>query len=63
MLSADRWLVEVENTIPEAHEMESKLRRLWETRKEQSAALALAARQARLKAEQDADSIAGLLSW
>jgi polysaccharide pyruvyl transferase WcaK-like protein len=60
-LGAERWLVEVENRMPEARDIETKLRQLWESREQQSAALTLAARDARLRADQDADSIAGLL--
>ncbi|MFL5732150.1 MAG: polysaccharide pyruvyl transferase family protein [Chloroflexia bacterium] len=61
LLGTERWLVEVETTLPSAEEIEGKLWNLWRTRREQSVAVAVAASQARLRAEQDAETIARLL--
>jgi polysaccharide pyruvyl transferase WcaK-like protein len=60
-LGAERWLTEVETSIPEAEEIQHNLRHLWRTREQQSSAVAQAARKARTRAERDANTIAALL--
>jgi polysaccharide pyruvyl transferase CsaB len=60
-LGFERWVVEVETRTPPRDELETKLRRLWSMRHEESKRLAEAAEREREIAAMDVDEIARLL--
>lgn len=60
-LGARRWVVEVQTRVPPPEEIEMKLRQLWTLRHAESERVKRAAAGLRVKAQQDALSIAELL--
>ncbi|HUP27455.1 MAG TPA: polysaccharide pyruvyl transferase family protein, partial [Chloroflexia bacterium] len=61
MLGKERWVVEVETRTPPPEEIEMKLRILWQDRVAEGKSVKSAAEAAYVRAEVDADAIAGLL--
>ncbi len=61
MLDLERWVVEVETRNPLPEEIEMKMRQIWQAREQEADRLRRAAERALVRAEMDADEIAGVL--
>jgi polysaccharide pyruvyl transferase CsaB len=61
-LGMARWVVEVDRRSPPPEEVEMKLRQLWSLRPQEGRKIEAAAERARHRAENDADTIIGVLT-